>query len=499
MQFQPANTMRVMDNSGKIDGHLSRRISKPTPRSEVFSVMNVNTFLLDIHGLSYGSKPDMKVRAERLAEWFNTLANEDVPDVVVFNEVFSHAGSVMMQKLCNPSYQRVGDKDKNPIVECVEGRKFGFATKALKGSGCVKINGGIVIAVRAGLSMSDFHEEVFNQSCGGDWFSQKGFISVKVSGMKEAKGSTYGDVYVLGTHTQAWEVNRGVRETQFGQMWKHIDNHKSRYQKHPVVYAGDMNTESDEIEKMKELLHAKSSGFLDLGFWLPLRESTPWSTYAGGGRNAYLHFDLGESKAKSPHDQIAYVKDSPDYIQPSSMKWQYVPLKSEECWETRIASKKEDAIQIDDLSDHYAAYAELCFDRSGNKCQTQVLQGHRGYTRVGSTADGTTDEKRCCPGRGKIADKCFDWFTGGLKDTRIGFDPGTKYCTKTTYPYFGGRTTCAILDVRRSPPSLLEATDKEGCYRELAEIDLPFKQLACANKTEQLEARPLKGRLAINE
>merc|ERR1712113_677553 len=113
---------------------------------------------------------------------------------------------------------------------------------------------------------------------------------------------------------------------------------------------------------MKQILHAVNPDITQGGFWMPLREPLAYSSYGGAAHNAFLHHDPNEAHARSPHDQILYVSRDAGYAEPTSMQWQYLPMKSEECFETNLASKNM-KIRVDDLSDHYAAYAELCFGR----------------------------------------------------------------------------------------------------------------------------------------
>ena len=93
------------------------------------------------------------------------------------------------------------------------------------------------------------------------------------------------------------------------------------------------------------------------------------------------------------------------YTSPESMRWQYLPMKSDACFPSAITSP---TISVDDLlldrvvrrvfafciamswirfsgvrSDHYAAYAELCY---GSRCASQTLSGHRGFTGIGTSS-----------------------------------------------------------------------------------------------------------------
>jgi len=439
-------------------------------RADVFSILNTNTFLLEIRlggysvlggGVGVVTKPDMKQRADGFVQWFGSLKSKDVPDVVVFNEIFSKQGSTVLKRLCNPKWKR----NAAQVVECVSTSKFGSATRVLNPAGYVKISGGVVIMVRKGLELADFAEEPFEDKDIEDGMSQKGFLRVKV------RNHPVGDVWVIGTHTQAWPANAAIRVNQFKQIWTHIQ--KTIPAGERVILAGDMNTESPEIQDMKQALHAENPPVNENGFWMPLRTPLRYSSYGSGGQNAYLNHDIKEALEKSPHDQILYVSDQSGYKSPTSMQWQYLPMKSDTCFETGLASNVK-TIQIDDLSDHYAAYAELCF---GERCAPSELSGHRGFTGI-----HRDDAFRCCPGRGKIGDKCFDWADGGIKFGRIGFNSGSPsgsvmmrraeggYCTKTSHG-----STCPIIN--NGQP--LWAANAEECEAKLADMDLPFKLVSC--------------------
>ncbi|CAE7188984.1 unnamed protein product [Symbiodinium necroappetens] len=424
----------------------------PPGGEDVFSIMNVNTFLLEVRiagwaprqGLAFGSKPDMQARADGLVRWFQELKEDEVPDVVVFNEIFSKAASTIFRQLCNPQWRRNGWYAKDNVLACSTAGHFGFATRVLNPAGWVKISGGVVIMVRKGLYISDFHEEAYVDHDFEDGMSQKGFMRVRVG------HPSIGDVWVIGSHTQAWPQNAGIRVKQWKQMWRHIDATIPEGSK--LVIAGDMNTETSEVETMKKELHSESPPLDESGFWLPLRTPLPYSSYGGGGQNAYLHYDNQETHEKSPHDQIMYVSAGNKYLSPKSMRWQYLPMKSDDCFPSAITTPN---ISMDDLSDHYAAYAQLCY---GSRCQIQQLSGHRGFTGI-----GLGDEIRCCAGRGMVAGKCFDWAPGGVHAGQIGLS-SSKFCTKS------GKHTCT---------TEVQAESLEDCYVKLAEMDLPYGLIKC--------------------
>eukprot|EP00930_Biecheleria_cincta_P058661 TRINITY_DN44467_c0_g1_i1.p1 TRINITY_DN44467_c0_g1~~TRINITY_DN44467_c0_g1_i1.p1 ORF type:complete len:492 (-),score=73.83 TRINITY_DN44467_c0_g1_i1:63-1538(-) len=463
----------------EFDDRLEHSLEPGSPvesRRDVFSVMNCNTFLLEIRlfgwaggGIARGKKRNMQQRSDGFVEWFRTLQPKDVPDAVVFNEIFSKAGSSVIKRLCNPEWKRNGPQ----VLECKDGSDFAAATRVLNPAGRIKISGGVVIMVRRGLEISDFAEEAYVDHDLEDGMSQKGFLRVKV------RKHSVGDVWLIGTHTQAWPENKNIRVQQFKQVWKHINEHIPRGER--VIVAGDFNTETPELPDMKRELHAESPPITEAGFFMPLRTPLKYSTYGSGAQNAFIHHDAHEFHDMSPHDQIVYVSSQAGYSEPKSMTWQYLPMKSETCYDTNLASSKM-TIQVDDLSDHYAVYAELCF---GSNCAFTELSGHHGYTGI-----HRDDQFRCCPGRGMIGDRCFDWADGGIKSDRIGFAPGKPdrsekdingYCTKSTY----GKT-CPIV-FGDEGKEVLEPNDLEDCKRKLAILDLPFKLISmdCALGSEK--------------
>ncbi|CAE7434504.1 unnamed protein product [Symbiodinium natans] len=345
-------------------------------------------------------------------------------------------------RLCSSKWTRGGRGATDKVYQCDVGN-FGFATRVANPAGIIKISGGVVIMVRKGLTISDLHEEAYEDHDFEDGMSQKGFLRARVH------HPSIGEVWVIGSHTQAWPENEEIRVKQWRQLWRHIQTTIPEGAR--VVVAGDMNTEMSEISVMKTELHAASPPLQPAGFWLPLRETLKYSSYGGGGQNAYLHYDPKEVHEKSPHDQIAYISNDGKYASPQTMKWQYLPMKSDVCFSSSLTRPN---ISVDDLSDHYAAYAELCY---GSRCESQELSGHRGYSRI-----GFMEAPRCCPGRGMIYGKCFDWAPGGIHAGDIGLSESQR-CTK----------------ISKKCETKVQASSVEECLRMLAEMDLPFDQIEC--------------------
>ena len=45
-------------------------------------------------------------------------------------------------------------------------------------------------------------------------------------------------------------------------------------------------------------------------------------------------------------------------------------------------------------------------------------------------SSGSDSEMRCCPGRGKLGDKCFDWANGGVHELQLALT-SAGVCVKT--------------------------------------------------------------------
>lgn len=460
-------------------------------RADILSVMNVNTFLLEVRfighlrkapnpasGFAFGSKPDMEERAKGLAEWFNTLSEQDRPDVVVFNEIFSKAGARLMKALCSDSFRRKGGKEdgEENIIKCDEDRYFGFVTRNANPASLLKLSGGVVIAVRKGMSIvpGSVHDEMFCphysrdlETCtcaGDDCMSRKGYIAARVT----HPSASVGEVVVVGTHTQAWQNNTDVRKVQWRKIRAYIDTLPEDTK---VICSGDHNAEESEVDDMHRILHSANSELSQAGFWLPHLSPVKYSTYGGGAHNALLHYDEHEAHAKSPHDQVMYIRDRG--VAPARMQWQYVPLKSEQCFRSELG------VEIDDLSDHNAAYAEFCY---GERCAERELVGHRGFTSA-------TGQFRCCPGRGRLLPEgapegstagCFDWAPGGseaAKVTASSTEGGKSGVCKKGPDWLG--KWCSLGDENEHS---IQAATTEECYAKLFEMDLPLAFLECARK-----------------
>ena len=99
--------------------------------------------------------------------------------------------------------------------------------------------GGVVIMVRRGLTISDFHEEIYAAHDFEDGMSQKARIPIRRLATIRASSVNFsepfqpcvtcegfmrvrvqhpsvGDVWVIGTHTQAWPKNAAIRLKQSG-------------------------------------------------------------------------------------------------------------------------------------------------------------------------------------------------------------------------------------------------------------------------------------------
>ena len=107
----------------------------------------VRTCHKELMDSSAGSKTSRRQRfpTPRLASSchsiLGTLAIACLPkDVVVFNEIFSKAGSSIFRRLCNPKWRRDGKYATKNVLDCDSGH-FASATRVLNPAGYVKISG----------------------------------------------------------------------------------------------------------------------------------------------------------------------------------------------------------------------------------------------------------------------------------------------------------------------------------------------------------------------
>jgi len=228
--------------------------------------------------------------------------------------------------------------------------------------------GGVVVLVKRGITVIKAIDEVFRDSAGSDALARKGFFAVNF-----AKGAQ--PYWVLGTHTQANEGEKmeKIRLAQYAQMMQFVNLNTGAQDR--VVFAGDMNTFTgdnsggrqfaNETAEMLEALNAMEGDLVPRGFWLPLDD--PLYASADNVRNHYvnhLDFEYGAQL----FDRVLAFRGG---VTPHHMRRQIVPMKSSDCFVSEAQPGNSD-----DLSDHFALFASLCYKQEG--CAVEPVSGHRG-------------------------------------------------------------------------------------------------------------------------
>jgi hypothetical protein len=93
------------------------------------TILNYNTYLLEVRVVGpVVKKPNMKERSEGITEWFLTLQDEEVPDVVVFTEIFSWDAETMVKNLCSQSWEKNYSNGNAKFIACESSSPFSHAT-----------------------------------------------------------------------------------------------------------------------------------------------------------------------------------------------------------------------------------------------------------------------------------------------------------------------------------------------------------------------------------
>lgn len=377
---------------------------------DLLTVMSYNTYLLRINlGIEYSAASNLDERQAKTATWFQSLSPEAMPDVLVFQEIYSREAQDMLRTLCSPEWTKneqilFGWHNHDPHIPCdVPDSPFGYATRCLNPRSATTVVkcGGVVVLVKKGIHMISSHDQQFEDCAGQTCLSARGFWAVTIK-----KGTQ--KYWVFGTHAIAYMYNAELRQKQFRQMRQYIDENVEDGAR--LVIAGDMNIATgpykelhdgveevlvpNEYEPMLQILgHSGSPAMVgDLvpnGFWLPMDEpmNSTWHTeynhvvaaYEENVREGMQTFDW--VIAPAPGDRLA---------SPVSMRWQVVPVKSDECFVTDESFFPE-GTKTDDLSDHYGIFAELIW-ANDTESSTVVVQGHRGAHPNGTFPTGPTCE-----------------------------------------------------------------------------------------------------------
>eukprot|EP00930_Biecheleria_cincta_P008220 TRINITY_DN109619_c0_g1_i1.p1 TRINITY_DN109619_c0_g1~~TRINITY_DN109619_c0_g1_i1.p1 ORF type:complete len:475 (-),score=41.67 TRINITY_DN109619_c0_g1_i1:119-1543(-) len=362
----------------------------PTQRADQDSltIMNFNTFLLEVNAIiTVSSKSNLEDRAERIPFWFSSLADEEVPDVLVLNEIMSTGAERMLKNMCSQSWQKNNnDGDNAKFIPCAASSKFAFATLAANPTSAASAQkcSGVVVLVKKGHEIVAAHDTKFKECSGGDCWADKGFWIVQLK-----KGTqTY---WIVGTHTNAYEGTDKVkiRLSQFKHMRSRAEEIAGLGAR--VVFAGDMNILTDPYvdEKGNRVFENETEGMLGAlgasgapasagtwapkGFWLPL--DSPLRATADPTWNHFIHHDFSESRLGAQiFDWIITPGRGESLSSPAKATVQVVPMKADSCFKSEEAK----GIYTDDLSDHFAVFAHLCYDADACPSLPQVV-GHRGY------------------------------------------------------------------------------------------------------------------------
>lgn len=376
---------------------------------DILTVLSVNTFLMEVRvGIQFNVKPNLEERAKGFEHWFKTLLPEELPDVLVLQEIFSERANDVIRNLCSPSWSPNADPK---VVLCSEDSAFQAATPVIGYPTSISplLSGGVVVLVRNGLQMQDAVDDYFTDAAGLDWFAYKGFWLVTLQ-----KGQQR---YVLvATHAQAYEdpLYVEVRRKQLRQMRGRVDEAVADGER--VVFAGDMNTFEFPYEGAKdfepefpevmlqweppkgEAARLTSGALVPKGFWLEMDEDLTKTVNRTG--NHYIFYNASEMRLGSQTlDEVLAPGPGDRFEGPSAMRHQVVPMKADHCFESGLVK----GTMVDDLSDHYGVFAQLCYEPHGSApgaepgggpCERpwpQPVRGHRGRRKV--FPDGRPD----CP------------------------------------------------------------------------------------------------------
>jgi len=359
---------------------------------DLLTVMTYNTYLLRINiGFTIDEKPNLKKRAWEIFNWFQTLRTEEVPDVLVFQEIYASEGQDLLNYLCNTEWRKNSGIISHPhhkYLPCnVPNSSFGFATTCANptaGVNPVK-TGGIVVLLKKGIELVSAEDIPYDDCAGQECFTKLGFWAIKLQkGMQ-----TY---WAFGTHAIAYEDPKyiEIRQKQFKQMRQYIDNNVEDGAR--LVIAGDMNIftgpyqDKDgvthtptELEPMLANLGSTSSPAIvgDLvprGFWLPLASDMKDS--ADPIWNHIIKAEPDERRLGAQRfDSVIAPGPGDRLTSPKTMRFQIVPVKSDECFVTE-QEEYPAGTKTDDLSDHYAVFAELRYSSEAPRCA--VVHGHQG-------------------------------------------------------------------------------------------------------------------------
>ncbi|BAZ51578.1 hypothetical protein NIES4103_42350 [Nostoc sp. NIES-4103] len=255
-------------------------------------------------------------------------------DVVIFQEAFENTAS---NKLLS------GLRSEYPHQTPVLGRtKKGWdSTLGNYSNGLLVEDGGVAIVSR--WPIKEKVQYVFKESCGADFYSNKGFVYVKL----EKNQRFY---HVIGTHTQAEDrvCGRGkpaeIRSSQFREINKFIRD-KNIPPNEIVFIGGDLNVNRNNSSEYRRMLASLEvdepkdyAGFT--ATWDPTTNSIARYNYPN-----------------SPGEYLDYILISKNHAQPNFWYNQASDVHSPEWTVTSYGQ----TYKYNDYSDHYpvAAFAYL--------------------------------------------------------------------------------------------------------------------------------------------
>lgn len=375
------------------------------PDQDQLTVLNVNTYLLEVRVIGpVVKKPNLRQRSEGIARWFNSLREDEVPDVVIMSEIMSWDAETMLQRICSSNWEKNSGDGHAKFIPCEGSSKFGFATQVVNAAGSLnpKKEGGVVVLVKKGSEITAASDQVFSDCGSDDCMAYKGFWAVQM-----LKGTQ--KYWVFATHAQAYDgdSNIAIRRGQFRQMRAYADAHVENGAR--IVFGGDLNiftgpyvdsngnTITNKIETADMLSQLGGPGapatagtVMPLGFWLRL--DAPIEAPGSGGlpasadarTNHYIYNLPDERRLGSHMFDWNVVPGSGDRLAaPASTNYQVLPMKDDRCFSSDLVSGQS----TDDLSDHYAVYSELCY-ASGGCPGAPALSGKRGNS--GRLPSGTS-------------------------------------------------------------------------------------------------------------
>lgn len=350
-------------------------------RQDELTVMNCNTYLMEIMvAVQVSKKPNLVERADGWVKYLASMTWEELPDVLVLNEVYSEAAETMMQRLACKAWNKEDGETK--VWSCDRETQFETTTGVVNAKGALNPmkGGGVVVLTKKGSRITEAYDFAFEAKKGSDALSAKGFWLVKVEKGKQ----TY---WVVGTHTQAWGMHYDTREQQFKQIRSEVERRVPEQSR--VCYAGDMNiftqappTDPEqwyagpETDKMMGALRAQPAGDLQKrGFWLKL--DSDMATTVVINQNHFCRADKYEVEqvGDQEFDWILVPADDDKYVTPNKMRRQIIPVKHDKFLQSECSNCEGQ--RTDDLSDHCAVFAQLWYGQ-GQMPAIKELQGHRG-------------------------------------------------------------------------------------------------------------------------